>query len=132
MDDLFDEHQQMLQNLEAEENPNDNANVIVMDGNENREENDNDEGNESQESMKKRKVEHPIWDFFDIKLDGIYCKAQNCSTKLALPKSTTNASRHLKTHQCIYKNYESKLKIWSGQHKRVDKEKRTNSISGLL
>jgi hypothetical protein len=51
---------------------------------------------------KKRKLEHPVWDYFEVKNDGVYCTAKGCKAKLALPKSTTNTARHLIEGHFIY------------------------------
>jgi hypothetical protein len=61
---------------------------------------------------KKRKLEHPVWDYFEVKNDGVYCTAKGCEAKLALPKSTTNTAKHLRSHAKLFKEYSVKLASW--------------------
>jgi ribonuclease PH len=69
---------------------------------------------------KKRKLEHPVWDYFEVKNDGVYCTAKGCRAKLALPKSTTNAGKHLRTcHTILFTEYNAKLKSWKETQPRT-------------
>jgi hypothetical protein len=62
---------------------------------------------------KKRKLEHPVWDYFEVRNDGVYCTAKGCRAKLALPKSTTNSGKHLRTfHTILFNEYSGKLALW--------------------
>jgi hypothetical protein len=76
------------------------------------------------------KLEHPVWEYFEVKNDGVYCTAKGCKAKLALPKSTTNTARHLRSnHAKLFNEYSGKLASWKTKQPA---ETRTPSSSKMV
>jgi hypothetical protein len=106
MDDLFNEHQQTLANID-DENP-----IVVVDANLT---GDEGEGENEEGPQKKRKTEHPIWEYFNVKeKDGIYCKAPNCKIKLALPIGLNDKRRIFSLFVVCLSVCRLSLVIWIG------------------